>query len=91
MQSQHQGRRALPCFREDGPRQQGLVAITGPTTVGWKGALYTEQAPSGVATVRAHQTIRVEMLFEPTRATVVIQSLVDRKVYHRARIPQLAR
>ena len=40
--------------------------MVGPTAVGWKVALGAEQTPLGVPTVRARQTIRVEMLFEPT-------------------------
>jgi hypothetical protein len=34
--------RSLPRLCEDRPRQQGIVAVAGPTTVGWKVALRTE-------------------------------------------------
>jgi hypothetical protein len=47
--------------------------------MGWKAVLGAEQTPLGVPTVRGHQTIRVEMLFEPTRADAIIQQLVDRR------------
>jgi hypothetical protein len=60
-------------LREDGPRHQGIVAITGPTAVGWKMPLVTEHTPLSVPTGRAREAIRVEMLCEPTRANAVIQ------------------
>jgi hypothetical protein len=41
-QQQPQGGRSLAGFREDGPREQGIVALTGPTTVGRNVALSTE-------------------------------------------------
>ena len=89
--SPHQGRWALPCVREGGPRQEGVRALAGPTPGGREMALGAEQRPRGMPTVRASQALRVEMLCEPNRAEAVIQALVDRKVSHQARIPHPAR
>ena len=50
-----------------------------------------EQAPLGVSTVRARQPLGVERRFEPARAAAVSQSLVERNVSPRARIPHPAR
>jgi hypothetical protein len=55
---------ALPRLREDGTRQQRVIAIAGPTAVGWEMPLWTEQAPLGVPTMWACQPIRVEGTFE---------------------------
>jgi hypothetical protein len=54
-QQQHQGGWSLAAFREDGPRQQGVVALAGPTTVSRKVALRTEQPSRRTSTARAVQ------------------------------------
>ena len=90
-EQQHQCRRSLACLREDGPRQQGLVALTGPTAVCRKMPLGTEYAPVGVPTVWAHKPMRGEVTFQPSRAEAVIQELGDREVNPGAMISNRAR
>jgi hypothetical protein len=72
-------------------RQQGIVAITGPTAVCRKIPLGTEHAPFGVPTVGAYEPTWVEVTFQPNRANAVIQKLGDWEVYHAAIIPYSAR
>ena len=72
-QQQHQGGRALPGLGKHGPRQQRVITIAGPTAVGWKMRLLTEQAPLGLPAVRTGQPIWVTMAFEPTRTGTLIK------------------
>jgi hypothetical protein len=81
----------VPGVRADRPGQQGVVALAGPTAVGRDMALGTEEATLGASTVRALQTLRVEMPFEPTRADAVIPEVAKRKVSHVAMRSQPAR
>jgi hypothetical protein len=46
--------------------------------VGQNVALFAEQAPFGVPTVRARQPVRVEVAFQPEEADTVVQQLGDR-------------
>ena len=50
-------------------------------------ALFTEQAPFGIPTVRACQPIRMEVAFQAEDADAVVQQLSDRKVNHVGIIP----
>src|SRR5215831_14040932 len=77
-QQQHQGRWALLGFREDGPRQQSVIALAGPTAVSGEMALVTEQPPCCAPAVRARQPVRVEVAFQPEDADTVVQQLGDR-------------
>jgi hypothetical protein len=80
-EQQHQCRRSLPRLLEDAPREQGIVALTGPTAVCRKMPLGTEQAPFGVPTMGAYEPTRVEVAFQPDRANAVIQKLGNWEVY----------
>ena len=50
---QHQGGRLLAGYCEEGPRQQGLVAIAGPAAAGRNVALITAQPPRHAPAARA--------------------------------------
>ena len=58
----------MPSFLEDGACQQRVIAIAGPTVVGWEMSLCTEQARVGRAAAGA---------FEPLRMQVVLQLQSD--------------
>jgi hypothetical protein len=88
---QHQRRRALSCFFEDSPRQQGRVALTGPAAGGREVPLGPEHAPCGRPTVRAYAPTRLEVMLQPNRAHAVIQKLTNRKVNHETRVTYRAR
>jgi hypothetical protein len=90
-EQQHKGRWALPGFLEDGPGQQGVVAIAAPTAVGRKVALCTEQAPLGMPTARACQPVRVQVTFQPESADAIVQELGNRAITHAGMISQPAR
>ena len=72
-QQQHQGGRALPGLGKNGPGQQRVVPIAGPTAEGWEMPLLTEQAPLGVPAVRTARPIWMEMALEPTRTGTIIK------------------
>jgi hypothetical protein len=56
---------AWPSFFEDGSRQQGIVALTDPTSLGRKVALITDRAHFGLPTVWPCQPLWVEVAFQP--------------------------
>ena len=68
--------------REDGPSQQGVVALADPTLVGREVALYTEEPPIQAPTVRTFQAIWMEVAFQPPGADVIVQQVGNREVDH---------
>jgi hypothetical protein len=71
-QQQHKGRSVLPGFREDRPGQQGVVALAGPTAVSQRVLLCTEQLPCMATTVRACQSLGMEVTLQPEGADAIV-------------------
>ena len=90
-EEEHQGRRALPGLRKDGPGEHRLVTMAGPTAIRRKMPLLTEQAPLRVPAMGASQPLRLEVTFQPKRADTVVEEFASWNVYHWSIISHLAR
>jgi hypothetical protein len=87
---QYQGGRSLPRVCEHRPREQRVVAVAGPTTVGWKVALRTEHASSRTLAAGAVQAVWVEVPLQPYQRGAIVASLGNGKLDHRPMLPQCA-
>ena len=81
----------MPSCFEDRIRQQRVVAIAGPTMVGWAMPVVMEQAPLGATTTGTFEPTRMQMAFQPEQTDAIIQVFADRNVNHMSMIPRFAR
>jgi hypothetical protein len=68
----YQDGRALAGVRQGGPRQQGIVAIASPATVGRQVALLTAAPPRRAPAVRAVQAARVPVPLPPHPGEAIV-------------------
>ena len=82
--AEQENQRGWPLARafKGGATQQRIVAITGSATIGIIVALDTEVPAIGAPTVRADETIRVQMSFKPEQAQAIVEQLRDGKINH---------
>ena len=67
---------------KDRAAQHGIVAIAGPAAIGIIVALDAEAPAVGAPTVRADETIRVQVSFKPEQAQAIVKQLRDGKITH---------
>jgi len=81
-EQEHQRGRALARAFKGRTAQQGIVTIASPAPIGVIVALDAEVAAIGAPTVRAYETIWVQVSFKPEQAQAIVKQLRDGKINH---------